>query len=126
MKKKNKKLYTHLVKLGWSDDIAKDVSKAYMKNSIQGVVKASEWMNDKQHDYTHAITMDVASWYLKPSEFESLKQNKQNKEGGKKGQPVTIIQGDKPVCDYCTYYLQCAGHVSDCKGFTLDKNKVKQ
>jgi hypothetical protein len=65
MKKKTKELCTHLINLGWSDEISKDVSKAYMKDGIQGIVKASEWMNDEQHDNTHAITMDIASWYLK-------------------------------------------------------------
>ncbi len=74
MKKQTKELFDHLVKLGWSGDIAKDVSKAYMKNSIQGVVKASEWMNDKIHDETHAITMDIASWYLCHTEGDKKKE----------------------------------------------------
>jgi len=54
------------------------------------------------------------------SEFEALKQNK---EGRENGQPVTIIQGETPICDYCTNYLKCGGHVSNCKGFTLSKEK---
>lgn len=55
------------------------------------------------------------------SELERLKLNKD--EGGNQGQSVTIIQGEKPVCDYCTNHLKCGGYVSDCKGFSLSKEK---
>jgi len=68
MKKQTKILYSHLVKCGWSEDIAKDVSKAYMKDSIEGVIEAAKWMNDEEHDYTHEITMDIAKWYLSVSQ----------------------------------------------------------
>jgi len=74
MKKQTKSLYHHLSKLGWADHIAKEVSKAYMQNSIKGVVKSSEWMNDTNHDYTHEIMMDISSWYL--SKFRENRHNK--------------------------------------------------
>lgn len=65
-KEQTKELYNYLVKVGWAEHISEEVSKAYIKNGIQGIVKASEWMNDtSEHDYTHGITMDIASWYLK-------------------------------------------------------------
>ena len=55
-----------LVGQGLSADIADDVHDAYASSSerdwIDNVWRATEWMNDDEHDYTGEIQGMIQSW----------------------------------------------------------------
>lgn len=55
-------LEEYLIRKGWSEDIAYDISESYRLNGVSGVNQVACKMSDMEHDYVDEIVSMINEW----------------------------------------------------------------